>query len=104
MKKKILGIVLATAMCAGILAGCGGSDSSSASSAKSEAASSVKEESTAAASSTKEESTAAASSAAEEATELTGEGKSVTALFFSLEGEYFTLLDGWLKEGLEAKG
>ena len=93
MKKKILGIALATAMCAGLFAGCGGSDSGSSSSAKSESA---------AVSSAKEESAAASTS--EAPAEQSGEGKSVTALFFSLEGEYFTMLDGWLKEGMEAKG
>ena len=32
------------------------------------------------------------------------QGKKVTALFISLEGEYFTIFDKLLKEGLEAKG
>lgn len=82
MKKKILGLVLAAVMCTGLFAACGGSEGEASSSAKSEAASST----------------------SEAAGGKSGEGKSVTALFFSLEGEYFTMLDGWLKEGLEAKG
>ena len=96
MKKKILGIALATAMCAGMLAGCGGSNSSSSSSAKAEST-------TSSASSTKEESKAASTSEGSTA-EASGEGKTVAGLFFSLEGEYFTLLDDMLRQGLEAKG
>ena len=44
---------------------------------------------------------AAADAAAET---LSGESKKVTALFFTLEGEYFTILDTILKEKLEALG
>ncbi|MCR4607438.1 MAG: substrate-binding domain-containing protein [Oscillospiraceae bacterium] len=43
--------------------------------------------------------------AADAATEtLRGSGKKITALFFTLEGEYFTILDTILKEKLEALG
>ena len=35
---------------------------------------------------------------------LSGESKKVTALFFTLEGEYFTILDTIMKEKLEALG
>lgn len=92
MRKKLFSIALATALGAALFAGCGSSsDSSSASSA-------------ADASSAAEASSASETSEASASGELTGEGKKVTALFFSLEGEYFTQLDGWLKEGLEAKG
>ena len=94
MKKRIVGITIAAAMCAGILAGCGGGDSSSSSSAKAESKTESKTESA----STKEESKAESTETAD------ANGKTVTGLFFSLEGEYFTMLDDMLRQGLEAKG
>lgn len=124
MKKRILGFALAAALIAA-LAGCGGSDSSEASSA----ASSAKAESTAAASSTKEESTAAASSTKEESTaapagetidresdtylkanyeSLVGsesvQGKKVGFTLISLGNDFMVSMSNGIKEALEAEG
>ncbi len=103
MKKKVLSIALAAAMGTMMLAGCGGSGSSAASST---AASSAKSSSTAASSTKQESKTEASSEKKEESGSETGDltGKKVSAMFFSLEGEFFSQFDGWMKEGLEAMG
>lgn len=88
MKKKLLSVVLAVAMAATMLAGCGGQAASA--DAPEESKTEQPEET--------------ADAAVGEAAETVKEGGKVTALFFSLEGEYFTILDTLLKEGLESKG
>ncbi len=89
MKKKLLSIVCAVVVGTMVIAGCGSGDSSSAASS-------------AASSSTDSVETGNTSSVSVGTEDLTG--KKVCALFFSLEGEYFSQFDSWLKEGLEAKG
>ena len=82
--KKIISLILVIAMCVGMLAACGGSSAPATTAAPAE--------------------TTAAPAGTEAPVEQTGEGKTIEALFFSLEGEYFTSLDDMLRAGLEAKG
>ena len=100
MKKRILGIALATAMVAS-LAGCGGSDS--ASSAASSAASAASSTATSAASEVKEEATEAASEATEAATEaaadLTNLGLTFATNDFG-QGEYSLDINSWIVESV----
>ena len=97
MKKRMIALASVAALTAGLFAGCGNSQSgSSSSSAKTETKSESKTETKSEAAETKSE-TASADAAR-------GEGKKVTALFFSLEGEFFNVFDSMLKEGLEALG
>lgn len=102
MKKRILGIALAAAMGTMMLAGCGDSSASSTAASSSAKAESAKTESTKEASTKEESSKAESTETAEADADLTG--KKVCALFFSLEGEFFSQFDNWMKEGLEAKG
>ena len=92
MKKKILSLVLAGILGASILSGCAANEENSESVSVSES-----EDVT-------EEATEESVDVSTEEPELSGEGKSISALFFSLEGEYFTQFDGWLKDGFEEKG
>jgi ribose transport system substrate-binding protein len=110
MKKKILSIALAASMCAAIFAGCGSNeesskDSSPASEVSTEDTSEKSEAPAEDSSETSENSSSDTSEGSGEAVDSTrGEGYSVTALFFSLEGEYFTFLDDLLRTGLEDLG
>ena len=83
MKKRLVSLVTAVVMAATLLMGCG-SDK--------------------AAENTKDTASQAAESVADQIAEDVAAGKKVTALFFSLEGEFFQMFDGMLKEQLEAKG
>lgn len=85
MKRRVLGLLIAMVMVVSMLAGCG-------------------ETETADKAGTADKAEAEAQQAAETVSENTGESKRVTALFFSLEGEYFKVFDTVLKEKLEAKG
>lgn len=98
MAKRLFGIAMAVVMGAAIAAGCGSSSGTAAASSAKDSAS-VSSVSAEAAADSQSSSTAEAS-----ADGLSGEGKSITALFFSLEGEYFTQFDGWLRDGFEALG
>ncbi len=89
MKKKLLTMLLAAAMAVTMLVGCGGAsgdDSASGADAQISA----------------QEEAEDAASAVDGA--LSGEGKKVTALFLSLEGEYFTYLDTLLEEEMTSRG
>ena len=101
MKKRFLGIALATAMVAS-LAGCGGSDSSAASSAASEAASAV-EEAVSEAASAAEEATEAASEAASEATAAADDLANLGLTFATNDfgqGEYSLDINSWIVESV----
>lgn len=93
MKKKLLGILLTVAMVSSMLVGCGGSTDTQGD------ANQVTEQQ-----GTEADAEAAAGDAADAVPESDAEGQKITALFFSLEGEFFQMFDGLLKEGLEAKG
>ncbi len=89
MKKKILCMLLTAAMAVTMLVGCGGTsggDSAPEADAKTSAQEEAKD----------------AADAVDGA--LSGEGKKVTALFLSLEGEYFTYLDTLLEEEMTSRG
>jgi len=89
--KKIICIILIAALSVCMLAACSRGGSSA---------------NTTAASENGQDTTASAGSeqTLEQASEPSGEGKTVVGLFFSLEGEYFTLLDDMLRKGLEERG
>lgn len=82
--KKGIALLLAAVMVIALFAGCGSTATTQ----------------------TDSSSTAADAQAAADAATgtLSGEGKKITALFFTLEGEYFTILDTILREKLEALG
>lgn len=89
--KKLIALLLAAALCAGMLAGCNSS--------------------TPPADDGPSDSPAATPDAGGEETSAPpandpddGGTKKVTALFFSLEGEYFTIFDQFLRQEMEAKG
>lgn len=89
--KKIISLFLAMAMCVCMLAACGGSTAPATTAAPADTTAAPADATDAPAET-------------EAPADQTGEGKTVEALFFSLEGEYFTILDTMLREGLEAKG
>lgn len=97
---------MAAALGATMFAGCGSNEETPAeeSSTKSEAP--AEDSSEASTDETSEASTDETSEGSGEtaATSYDNEGKKVSALFFSLEGEYFTMLDDMLKQGLEERG
>ncbi len=100
MKKKFLGVLLTVAMAAAMVAGCGaGKDGADQPAAGGNSDTSQEGE---ADHTTKVEGADDVQDAVDQAPE--GDGKKVTALFISLEGEYFTFMEGLLKEGLTAKG
>ena len=112
MKRKIVSILVGTAMVSVLLAGCGGSDSSSAASGSSaaesasSAVSEAAEEETAAASSetseaVEEETAKASSEAAEEETAAAGEESAVSADTLVINPD--NMLEGTPYEGIEAK-
>ncbi len=103
MKKRLLGAILAGALAVTAFAGCGNAESSQSGSAKAESkTSSASEQKTETKSESKSETKSDSGSAAADASR--GEGKKVTALFFSLEGEFFNVFDSLLRDGLTALG
>ncbi len=105
MKKRLLGAILAGAMTCSLFAGCGSSNEGAASqsSAKAESTQTKSASTETKSASTETKSTSAASETAS-ADASRGEGKKVTALFFSLEGEFFNVFDSLLRDGLTALG
>lgn len=92
MKKKLLSVLLTVAMAATLLAGCGSNNAAPADTgAEQESAE-------------QESAEADAEAAVGQSAEALPQGGKVTALFLSLEGEYFTFLDSLLEEGLTELG
>lgn len=91
MKKNFLCIALSFMMTATFLTGCGNSSKTEDEVIETQEAAT-------------EEETEEAEAATEVSESANIEGKKITALFFSLEGEFFRAFDGLLKEGLETKG
>lgn len=88
MKKKLLSVLLTVAMAATLLVGCGGENDAQ----------------EAAGNDASQQQDASEEEQPDASGETDASGKKVTALFISLEGEYFTIFDSLLKEGLEEKG
>lgn len=83
MMKKLLSIILTISMLAVLLVGCNNNDNKTQNTADN-----INQQ----------------QNNSDTAVQSDASGKKVTALFISLEGEYFTIFDSLLKEGLEAKG
>lgn len=88
MKKRLLSLVAAVAMTAALVMGCGSNNAAGNGSTDT----------------TADTAKAAADAAADSVADAGEGGKKITALFFSLEGEFFQMFDGMLKEQLESKG
>ena len=86
MKKRLLSLVAAVAMTAALVMGCGSNNAAGNGSADT----------------TADTAKAAADAAADSVADAGEGGKKITALFFSLEGEFFQMFDGMLKEHMKA--
>ncbi len=103
MKKRLIALVSAGILAAGMFAGCGAKEDTPAEQ------STVKSESNETTDGSNEEAKAESEAPADETdgseeSGLRGEGKKVTALFFSLEGEFFNIFNSNLEAGLTELG
>ncbi len=109
MKKRIMGLILTMAMIVAAISGCGSGGGKDTQGAGSEGAPATKNE--AQTESAAKETASSAAAAIDET--LSGDNKAdnaangdlkVTALFFSLEGEYFSVIDQCLRDNITSYG
>lgn len=91
--KKLIALLLAAGLSIGMLAGCGGNNESAGGT-----------DTPPAPATDAPQSDAQVPTGGDEGQNAPEAGKKVTALFFSLEGEYFTIFDQFLRQEMESKG